>query len=53
MAPSMTELKRNTRLNKPRFITLWIRGLVIQHLEGGEKAKGYAVSSHRGMRQRV
>lgn len=49
MAPSMTELKRNTRLKKPRFTTLWIRGLVIQHLGGGERAEGYAVSSHRDM----
>lgn len=48
MAPSMTELKRNTRLKKPRFTTLWIRGLVIQHLEGGERAEGYAVPWHRG-----
>lgn len=60
MAPSMTELKRNTRLKKPRFTTLWMRGLVIQHLEGGERAGGYAVSSHgdmswrgRGKQERV
>lgn len=46
MAPSMTELKRNTRLKKPRFTVLWTRGLVIQHLEGGERAEGYGVSTH-------
>lgn len=49
MAPSITKLKRNTRQKKPRFTTLWIMGLVIQHLEGGERAEGYAVSSQRDL----
>lgn len=39
MAPSMTKLKRNTTLKNPRFTTLWIRGLVSQHLEGGERQR--------------
>lgn len=49
MAPSMTELKRNTRLKKPRFTALWIRGLVIQHLEAEEWVEGYTVSPHGDM----
>lgn len=31
---------------------LWIRGSVIQHLEGGERAEGYTVSSPRVRRRR-
>lgn len=53
MAPSMTKLKRNTTLKNPRFTTLWIRGLVSQHLEGGERAEGYTLSSHGGTRQSI